>query len=205
MDDRSMDRFCHMAVDMGASRAVPISTDDVVVDLRVRLKCQVPRCDSYGKSLMCPPNCLSVKEFKSFLECYEQGIFIQVDQQTPPPVKSRVEETDSISDLYNDRKYIKEYTKDLLPGKDLLHEIVTKVESEAFNIGYYYASGFAGGDCTKCDTCVGPGNPCRFPYYARPSLEAVSVDVFKTAERVGIKMDYPVRDRIVWSGLVLIE
>ena len=205
MDNRSSEKFCQIAEEIGASRAVPISTDDVIVDLRVNLKCQVPRCKSYGECLTCPPNCLSVEEFKKFLECYEQGVFIQVDQQTPPGVKSRVEETGSLSDLYKDKEYIKEYTNDLVQGKDILQEVVTKVESEAFNSGYYFASGFVGGSCTKCKTCVGPGNPCRFPYYARPSLEAVSVDVFKTAERVGIKMDYPVRDRIVWSGLVLIE
>ena len=39
----------------GASEVRIISAADVIVDERVRLKCQIPICDSYGKNLMCPP------------------------------------------------------------------------------------------------------------------------------------------------------
>ena len=63
-----MEELIQKALDEGATRAVPISAEDVVVDLRVRLKCQVPRCRSYGENLTCPPNCLTVEEFKEFLE-----------------------------------------------------------------------------------------------------------------------------------------
>jgi len=200
-----MEDLCQKAVDAGATRAAPISPEDVVVDLRVRLKCQVPRCRSYGENLTCPPNCLSVEEFKEFLDCYEQGVFIQLDYQIPDDIKSKITDAGSLSKLHHDGDYLKEQKKDIQQKKWSLNEIITKVESEAFSRGYYLATGFVGGGCTKCATCVGPGNPCRFPFYARPPLEAVGIDVFKTAEKVGFKLEFPVRDRIVWSGMVLVK
>ena len=200
-----MEDLCKKALDLGATRAAPISPKDVIIDLRVRLKCQVPRCRSYGENLTCPPNCLSVEEFKEFLECYEQGVFIQLDYQIPKKTKSKIEDTDSLAKLYLDKQYLNNQNKNTQKGKESLNDIITNVESEAFSSGYYFATGFVGGGCSKCETCVGPGNPCRFPFYARPSLEAVGIDVFKTAERVGFKLEFPVRDRIVWSGMVLVK
>ena len=41
---------------LGADRAAPLPAASVVVDERVRLKCRVPRCSSYGRNLMCPPH-----------------------------------------------------------------------------------------------------------------------------------------------------
>jgi predicted metal-binding protein len=79
------------------------------------------------------------------------------------------------------------------------------LEAEAFKAGYYYAAGFSGGICLLCPTCAGVGNPCRHPYEARPSMEGVGIDVFKTAANAGLPIalssDQPVR----WTGLLLVE
>jgi hypothetical protein len=41
----------------GASAVKLIHVSEIVIDERVRLKCQIPLCDSYNKNLMCPPVC----------------------------------------------------------------------------------------------------------------------------------------------------
>jgi len=62
----------------GASEARLIKVSDVVVDERVRLKCQVPICDSYGKNLMCPPYLPSVAEFRAALSRYDRALLVQL-------------------------------------------------------------------------------------------------------------------------------
>jgi len=35
-------------------------------------------------------------------------------------------------------------------------------------------------------------------------MEAVGIDVFKTAENAGLPFEIPVNDKAVWNGLVLV-
>ena len=69
--------LCRNAALYGASKAVPIPVSDVVMDTRVSLKCQIPRCAHYGRNLMCPPNCVKPEEFAKSLERYKFGILVQ--------------------------------------------------------------------------------------------------------------------------------
>ncbi len=55
-----------------------IDISNIVIDERVRLKCQVPICDSYGKNLMCPPYVPTVAEFRKALKLYSSAILLQV-------------------------------------------------------------------------------------------------------------------------------
>jgi predicted metal-binding protein len=36
-------------------------------------------------------------------------------------------------------------------------------------------------------------------------MEAVGIDVFKTAKNAGLPYDIPTRNKAVWNGLVLID
>ncbi|MBK7552312.1 MAG: hypothetical protein IPI61_11840 [Syntrophaceae bacterium] len=62
----------------GASEVRVIKAADVIVDERVRLKCQVPICDSYGKNLMCPPYLPSVADFRDALARYDRALIVQL-------------------------------------------------------------------------------------------------------------------------------
>ncbi|HRT71811.1 MAG TPA: DUF2284 domain-containing protein, partial [Syntrophales bacterium] len=60
-----------------------------------------------------------------------------------------------------------------------------------------------------CDVCVaaeprGAGEACRFPFKARPSMEAMGIDVIATLESVGWPSGFPVTDRVTWTGLILV-
>jgi len=63
-------------------------------------------------------------------------------------------------------------------------DIVSKLESAAFYDGHYLAVGFTAGSCfsSLCDPKVGcqmlKGEKCLFPLKARPSMEAVGIDVY---------------------------
>jgi len=166
----------------GASEAKLLSPRDIVVDERVRLKCQVPLCDTYGRNLMCPPFLPSVGEFRQALALYESSIIIQVS--------SGMEEIGG--DWF-------------LPARQL-HELVNLGEKCAFDAGFRFALGLIGGCCRLCESCVAAdsGRTCRHPFKARPSMEAMGIDVQATAEKAGIPFNFPVRDKVVWTGLILL-
>jgi len=165
----------------GADQAVLVSPADIPVDERVRLKCQVPLCDSYGRNYSCPPHVPALSEFRNALSRYEKGILVRVsdtlDEKNTDPFRSAAS----------------------------LHELINLGEKEAFSMGYRFATGFIGGCCRLCETCAAvTREACRFPFRARPSMESMGIDVIETAERAGISVTFPIRDRVSWIGLILI-
>lgn len=74
--------------------------------------------------------------------------------------------------------------------------IANAVVSGAFYDGHYFSVGFGAGGCKiafcrEVDCLAIKGEECRFSLRARPSMEAVGMDVFKMA--VGLGWDvYPV-------------
>jgi len=46
---------------------------------------------------------------------------------------------------------------------------------------------------------------CRFPFQARPSLEAMGIDVVATLKNVGLSLAFPVQGRVTWTGLILLR
>ena len=198
--------LCKLARKLGATNAVSFSAKGVVVDERVRLKCLVPVCDDYGLNLMCPPNVMSVQEFREILTKYNHAILIQIEMQTPAEMKAEIRKADDVSALYKNPRFLDIYKKHFNPIKLKLHRIVHKVEARAFSQGYRFAAGFIAGSCKLCPKCVAVDScgPCRNPYRARPSMEAMGIDAYQTAKNAGLPFDIPTKDKIVWNGLVLI-
>lgn len=180
----SFDRFKGLedfALEQGADRARVVSTREVVVDDRVRLKCQVPICKDFNKHLLCPPHSLTVDHFKSLCTQYSAALIIQVKS-------SGFEELQ------------------LLEAEKELHGIINKVEGRALTEGNYLAAGFIASSCKLCQECVGYHSklPCRHPYQARPSIESMGVDIFKTCENAGIGFGLGLSNEVFFCGLVLL-
>jgi len=189
-----MDRFeklTRIAIQRGATEAKIIPAHDIILDERVILKCQVPLCNEYGNHLLCPPNSPSLAQFRGVLKEYTNAILIQI--RTP------VDQLDSESEESRKRA--------IYARANELHEIVNVVEKAAQGLHFTFAAGFVGGACKLCDPCVGvqSGEPCRHPFKARPSMEAVGIDVHLTAQRAGLEFSPDIEKAVVWNGLVLLE
>lgn len=171
----------------GASAVKLIEVADITVDERVRLKCQVPLCDSYRKNLMCPPYVPTVQEFRDALVRYSVAILLQVSAEL-----GKANPVAPSEEIY-------------LPAKKL-HKLVNIGEKEAFAAGFRFATGFIGGCCRLCNECVAAdgGMKCRFPFSARPSMEAMGIDVLATVEKAGLPVTFPLRNTITWTGLILL-
>jgi predicted metal-binding protein len=183
----TLETIISLLKERGASSAIPINVSDIVVDERVRLKCQVPLCDSYHKNLMCPPYVPTVAEFREALNRYSMAILMQVSAEL-------------------EKTYANAPTEEVFVPAKKLHELVHFGEKEAFAAGFRFAAGFIGGCCRLCDECVAVdgGTRCRFPFKARPSMEAMGIDVMATAEKAGLPISFPISDRVTWTGLILI-
>lgn len=184
---RVLDNIISLLKERGASAVVLTNIADIVVDERVRLKCRVPVCDAYNKNLMCPPYVPSVAEFRETLKNYKQAILIQT------------------ADLLHETNANAPREEVFLPAREL-HDLVNLGEREAFASGFRFAAGFIGGCCRLCDECVAAqgGASCRFPFQARPSMEAMGIDVIATAEKAGLPLTFPVKNKVTWTGLILL-
>ncbi len=164
-----LEKYRQKALEMGATAAVVMPVADIVVDERVPMKCQIPRCFGYGAGAHCPPNTMKPSELQELLKKYYQAVFFIM--QVPPEV------------IVRDKATIKER----VAAYQLVYKIVSELESLAFYDGHYLAFGFAAGSCrhTFCgqqETCQAmEGKRCRFSLIARPSMEAVGIDVYKMA------------------------
>ena len=198
--------LCKLAKELGATDAASFDAKSVVVDERARLKCSVPICDDYGLNLMCPPNVMSIQTFREILAKYNHAILVQIEVPIPPEMMREIQKAEDVAALYKSPKFLDIFKKTFDPVKLKLHRMVHKVEAQAFALGYRFAAGFIAGSCKLCNECVtiNSHEPCRHPFRARPSMEAVGIDVFKTAENAGLPFEIPPKDKTVRNGLVLV-
>ena len=199
--------LCDLAKELGATNAVQLSAKDVVVDERVRLKCTIPPCDDYGLNLMCPPYVMSVGEFKETLLKYRWAVLVQIEAKIPPNMKKEIQHANTVASLYVDEKFADSYKQVFGPVRLKLHQIINKVEAKANQLGYRFATGFKAGPCRLCPDCTvkDSSGVCRHPYLSRPSMEAMGIDVVQTAENAGLPIVFPIKDKAVWNGLVLVN
>jgi predicted metal-binding protein len=200
----TLSELCNTATELGATSCSIVDGDAIVVDERVRLKCMVPICKNYDFCVVCPPNVMSINEFRTVLSKFSKALLVQISYDVPPWMLERIHAADDLVNLFKDVEYVKGYEQTYKIAKSNLDKIIDRLEAAAFKRGLTYASGFTAGKCTLCDECVGAGNRCRNPYKARPSMEAMGIDVSRTAKNAGLPFEEPAYDKIVLNGLVLL-
>ena len=161
-------RYVELAKELGATNAAIVDRASWFVDPRVTLKCTVPRCHNYGRCANCPPHSFSAAETVAIIDKYRKAILVRW-----------------------------EYKKGLPREEDTLlrrsaYTTLADIEAAAFYDGYYFACGFSAGSCNRnlcngapCQELEEPLKGCRFPLLARPSMEAVGFDVYRTATAAG--------------------
>lgn len=208
MDNREekLKALMELAEKSEAQRVKLLSCDQVVIDSRAQLKCEIPKCPNYGTKLMCPPNVIKADDLKEKVKAYAHAILVQLDSPLPTPMKASIEKASDMAGLFKDDDFRKIYEDTFTPAKLKILNVVNKIESRAFSMGFQFATAFTAGSCPLCKECVNvqSGQPCRHPFSARPSMEGAGIDVCQTALNAGLPFDLPVKDKAVWNGLVFI-
>jgi len=199
--NEDLERYQAMAIEMGAEAAKIISSNEIIIDERVRIKCIYPKCLHYGTSINCPPYAPELDFMRKVVGNYHHAILFSV--------KAKTEEFGS--------DYLKKTGGIKHPSRLLLNQICSEIESRAFYEGYPFALSFGQGPCKSfwCHdqpcAALQPGTPCRFPMKSRSSMEAVGMDVFTMVSHQGWEI-YPCGERVnrenlphvLLVGLVLI-
>ncbi len=198
-DLKHFEDLIDIAREYGATAARIIPSKMVVIDERVRLKCEVPRCAGYGRYLTCPPYVMPVETFGRILSRYKWCLLVQVeakDINSMDKGKGRI-----------DHSILKENKELHRPFRLKLLQIVEAVEAAAFKKGLYLAAGFIGGSCVLCDKCVKEktSGVCRHPFRARPPMEAVGINVIRTVKKAGLSIHLSSSQNVIWTGLVLLD
>ncbi|MGQ9787774.1 MAG: DUF2284 domain-containing protein [Candidatus Hadarchaeaceae archaeon] len=165
----------------GASSVKIISTGDIFVEDYVRIKCQYG-CRMYGIRLTCPPHTPTPEETRGWLKDYSKGLLMEFRNMKDEEDQRRV------------------------------HEKALALEREAFLSGYYRALLLVSGPCRYCNPCVAEKAEnrgllskadCLHPRKARPSMEAVGIDVYKTARKAGFEINV-IKDNAPYKSFVLL-
>ena len=192
--DRFLATLQQKALALGASDAAVIFSRQIPVEDDVILFCKDPLCESYGLSIHCPPYVKSAESMRNDLKKYSKALIFKLDV----PVEQLLEE---------DRfRYFKE-----------IYSIAVALEKIAIDAGYTESYGYAAGSCKpvfcpsyQCQA-LRDGKTCRYPSQARPSMEAVGVNVFKLFDMIGWEIHILTKnsnrarlDRGVLGGMLLV-
>ena len=134
----------------------------IVVAQWVRMKC-LYGCPDYGKAGTCPPNTPPVAECERFFRDYSTAVLFHFEKTVAKP-EDRHEWTRGINRRLSD------------------------LERDVFLAGHVKAFLLFMDTCTLCTPCSGTRAECKDPKRARPSPDAMAVDVFSTILRAG----YPI-------------
>lgn len=177
---QDLEKYRQRAIELAAEDARIITTDMILIDDRVRTKCIVPRCESYGTNACCPPYGMELEFVRKVVNNFHYGIFTMFTVSA---------EVITGHDDYARNERLRTQIQNL--------EMICKIEAEAFYDGYHLAMGFAGGTCkillcadVECSALIS-GQGCRYPLRARASMEGAGMDAFTMATKVGWDI-YPI-------------
>ena len=185
---KDLQGFKSKALELGASMAEVISGNWVHVDERVRMKCAIPLCPYYNHSIHCPPHTPSPEVMRKVVSQYNYALLLALD----------VVPVSQFAGTRQERREAASWSKKCL-------EIVGRIETYAFESGYYLALGFGQASCKKAlcgqKRClVLDGGQCPYPLKARPSMEAVGIDVYGLVTRVGWDI-YPINRSVTGKNV----
>jgi len=197
----------------GAKDVKMISTKDIVVDKRVRLKCMVPPCSQSGLCRHCPPHGYSVDQTRQIIEKYNSAILFSVE------VENKIITGSKIGQAHRSHKLDDKGELAVLGGYFLLvFQISALIKKKAKQEGLK-AHSFAASNCKEVvcyfyDDCrvLAQKKKCRHPDLSMPSMESAGMDVFKMAANAGWPI-YPIGEKSCYSdvpngllcGLVLLS
>jgi len=135
---------------------------DIVVGQWVRMKC-LYGCVEYGRTATCPPHTPSVADCAQFFREYRHVAVFHFEKKVARPEDRHA--------------WSRKLNLDLL-----------KVEHEVFKAGYVKAFLLFLDSCNVCLECPGGPSGCKEPKLARPTPDALAMDVFATVRKIG----YPI-------------
>ena len=142
-----------------------IEPEDIVVAQWVPLKCMFG-CAEHSRNASCPRNVPSVSGCRQSFNDYSTAVVFHFEKTVDKP-------------------------EDRHAGTREVSLGLLDLERVVFLCGYYKAFLLFMDSCGICADCAGARGECKSPKLARPTPEAMAVDVFATVRRYGYPIEVP--------------
>jgi len=150
-------------VDRGFADFRWLDARDIVVAEWVRMKCLFG-CPDYGKNAACPPNTPPVEACERFFREYRRAVVFHFAKTVDQPEDRHA--------------WSRKINLELL-----------KIEHEVFKAGFVKAFLLPMDSCNYCLDCAGLRKACKDLRRARPSPDAMAMDVFATVRKIGYRVE----------------
>ncbi len=164
------------AITLGARDIRIIPADVVPIEDEIIEMCSPTSCEQYGKSANCPPHVMTPEDARQWIRSYHSALIFKIDV--------------SPSVLFSDQ------------GLEIFKRIFlisARLEEISVGEGHFFSKGLAAGSCKTvfcrdipCDALI-KDRKCRYPSLARPSMEALGINVFRLAKEVGWEIHHILR------------
>lgn len=154
-----------------------IDSSKLVFEERVTMNCFY--CEKYGNNWRCPPKIPSI-DYKKMMEEFDNIMFIYIKMSLENENYAQVRNESSIK----------------------LHRALLECEQWLYNHNNSTSLSFIGGSCKLCKNGCAQDR-CANPYYSRTPVEALGINVVKSAELCGIEIKFPPTEYMMRIGLLL--
>lgn len=170
--------WCHKAVSLGFSKAVPLDVGTLQPRQDVRDMCAADKCGAYGKNWTCPPYCGTLDECNNRLQQYSRGILLQSVGITEKTIDTRA------------------YRRTEAQHLEHFHQLCEELRKV-----YPHALCLGSGGCRICSKCAFPES-CRFPEKACSSMEGYGLFVTQVCRDNGLSYHYGERT-VTYTACIL--
>lgn len=157
---------------------VSINTSELVFEERVKMSCF--NCGRYSTNWKCPGNMPQNIDYKAMVNEFENAAFVYLKL---PLTESN----------YNDVRN---------ESSVMLHKAILAMEKVLYDRNCSLVASFIGGSCKLCKNGCGTER-CNNPYKSRSPVEAIGVNVVKSASKYGIDISFPPKEYMIRIGLIL--
>lgn len=154
-----------------------IDSDDLIFEERVKMSCFY--CGRYNNNWKCPPR-IPLIDYKKMLDEYEHCAMVWLVMPVTPETLEDVRVESSVT----------------------LHKTLLEMEQFIFHENNSTCLSFIGGSCKLCKNGCSKDR-CSNPYKARSPVEAMGVNIIKSAQKYGLTIAFPIKSELVRIGLLL--
>jgi predicted metal-binding protein len=158
-------------------QGIEIDSKDLIFEERVKMSCFY--CARYNNNWKCPPKIPPI-DYEKMLAEYEHCAMVWLKMPVTQETFEDVRIDSSVT----------------------LHKALLEMERLVLLAGNSTCLSFIGGSCKLCKNGCGKER-CSNPYKARTPVEAIGVNIVKSAQRNGLNIAFPVQSEMVRISLLL--
>lgn len=160
------------------AKGVFINPKELIFEENTKMNCFY--CGKYNNNWRCPPHLPDI-DYPKMVQEYDFGLFVYLTYQ--------INNAEEYSSIRNESSVA-------------LHKLLLSLEKWMWNHNCSNAISFTAGSCKLCKNGCGK-DKCKNPYMSRSPLEAIGVNVIKSARKYGIDVRFPTDKKLMRIGLLL--